>query len=195
MVFHTVLLYHPIQQQDHSPLFPLNNNVSTMLGGGMVHSDNLPYAFIYCRNIYQKTDTLPTTFPYCAKISKKVAFNIASEASYVYILSGQKLIKMPEMVHLETFWKPGSCGQTMLPDRSLLIGQKLVENVKIKNFKCVFLSDFQTLWWHFKEFWDDMKKGCVILMYYFFSAKYIQIIFSYILILSLNWTFMHKWTF
>ena len=27
------------------------------------------------------------------KIAKKVAFNIASEASYIYILSGQKLIK------------------------------------------------------------------------------------------------------
>ena len=29
----------------------------------------------------------------CLKITEKVAFNIASEASYVYILSGQKLIK------------------------------------------------------------------------------------------------------
>ena len=29
----------------------------------------------------------------CLKIAQIVAFNIASEASYVYILSGQKLIK------------------------------------------------------------------------------------------------------
>ena len=29
----------------------------------------------------------------CLKIVQKVAFNFASEASYVYILSGQKLIK------------------------------------------------------------------------------------------------------
>ena len=29
----------------------------------------------------------------CLKITVKVSFNIASEASYVYILSGQKLIK------------------------------------------------------------------------------------------------------
>ena len=29
----------------------------------------------------------------CSKITEKVSFNIASEASYVYILSGQKLIK------------------------------------------------------------------------------------------------------
>ena len=28
--------------------------------------------------------------PQCLKITQKVAFNIASEASYVYILSGQK---------------------------------------------------------------------------------------------------------
>ena len=29
----------------------------------------------------------------CLKITEKVSFNIASESSYVYILSGQKLIK------------------------------------------------------------------------------------------------------
>ena len=29
----------------------------------------------------------------CLKITEKVSFNIASEASYFYILSGQKLIK------------------------------------------------------------------------------------------------------
>ena len=29
----------------------------------------------------------------CLKITEKISFNIASEASYVYILSGQKLIK------------------------------------------------------------------------------------------------------
>ena len=31
--------------------------------------------------------------PLCLKIIKKVSFNIASEASYVYIVSGQSLIK------------------------------------------------------------------------------------------------------
>ena len=30
---------------------------------------------------------------HCLKITEKVSFNIASEASYVYILSGQRLIK------------------------------------------------------------------------------------------------------
>ena len=33
----------------------------------------------------------------------------------------------------------------MLPDRSVLIGQKLVENAKIKNYKCDILSNFQTM--------------------------------------------------
>ena len=31
---------------------------------------------------------------------------------------------------LASFWKPEACGQTMLPDRSVLIGQKLVENAE-----------------------------------------------------------------
>ena len=33
------------------------------------------------------------TVAWCLKIPEKVSFNNASEASYVYILSGQKLIK------------------------------------------------------------------------------------------------------
>ena len=33
----------------------------------------------------------------------------------------------------------------MLPDRSVLIGQKLVEKAKIQKFKCDILSNFQTM--------------------------------------------------
>ena len=44
------------------------------------------------------------------------------------------------------FWKREACGQTVLPDRSVLIDQKLVESVKIEKFKCDILADFQTLW-------------------------------------------------
>ena len=36
------------------------------------------------------------------------------------------------MVNLASFWKTEACGQTVLPDKSVLIGQKLVENAKIK---------------------------------------------------------------
>ena len=43
---------------------------------------------------------------------------IASEASYV------------------NFGISEACGQTVLPERTILIGQKLVENVKIEHFQC-----------------------------------------------------------
>ena len=45
---------------------------------------------------------------------------------------------MPKVVNLG--------GQTVLPDRLVLLGQKLVENAKIQKFKCDILSDFQTLY-------------------------------------------------
>ena len=66
---------------------------------------------------------------WCLKITEKVLFNIVSEASYVYILSGQKFIKIAKS---SPFW-------------SVLIGQKLPENAKVKKFKCNILSNFQTM--------------------------------------------------
>ena len=39
---------------------------------------------------------------------------------------------MPKMVYFGEFLKTEACGQTVLPDRSVLIGQKLVENAKIQ---------------------------------------------------------------
>ena len=42
---------------------------------------------------HQQVVVICTTSTQCLKITEKVSFNIASEASYVYILSGQKLIK------------------------------------------------------------------------------------------------------
>ena len=80
-------------------------------------------------------------------MTEKVSFNIASKASYVYILNRQKLIKNAKKWSiLASFWKPEACGQTVLPDRSVLIGQKMVENAKIQKFKCDILGDFQTMW-------------------------------------------------
>ena len=76
------------------------------------------------------------------KITENVSFNIASEASYVSILCGQKLIKNAKTC---LFIKPEACGQTVLPDRSLSIEQKLVENAKIQKFKRDILGEFQTL--------------------------------------------------
>ena len=36
---------------------------------------------------------------------------------------------------LASFWKPETCGQTVLPDMSVLIIQKLVENAEIKKIE------------------------------------------------------------
>ena len=47
------------------------------------------------------------------EITENVSFNIASEASYVYILSGQKFIKNAKNHPL---WQPEAWGQTVLPD-------------------------------------------------------------------------------
>ena len=51
-----------------------------------------------------------------------------------------------KMINLASFWKHEAYGQTVLPDRSILLAQKWVENVKIEKFKCDILGDFQTLW-------------------------------------------------
>ena len=99
----------------------------------------------YCWHQNQKEEKqVFTSNSWCLKITEKVLFNIASEASYVYILSGQKFIKKGQKwSNLAIFWKPKACGQTELPDRS---GWKLVENAKIETFKCDILGDFQTLY-------------------------------------------------
>ena len=44
---------------------------------------------------------------------------------------------------LASFWNPEACGQTVLPDRSVLVGQKLVENTKIfKKWDILTLCNF-----------------------------------------------------
>ena len=54
----------------------------------------------------------------CMKITEKVAFSIASETSYVYILSGQKLIKNAKKLSIG---KHEAYGQKVLLDRSILV--------------------------------------------------------------------------
>ena len=71
----------------------------------------------------------------CMKITEKVAFSIASEPSYVYILSGQKLIKNAKNGTLAKFWKPKGFSQTVLPDTSVLKSGKnrgKYQNAKIQ---------------------------------------------------------------
>ena len=59
--------------------------------------------------------------------SKNFPKKIASETSYVYNLTGQKLIKNAKN---GPYWKPEACGKIKFPARSLLIGQKKAENAK-----------------------------------------------------------------
>ena len=73
----------------------------------------------------------------CMKITEKVAFNIASEASYVYILSKQKFI---ENAKNYPFWRVFEnlklvVKQCYQPDRSILVERKLVENAKIRKIQ------------------------------------------------------------
>ena len=66
---------------------------------------------------------------------------------------------MPTRSNLANFLFPLACGQTELPDRSVLIGQNWVENAKIEKFKCDILDDFQILC-------SGFDKSCVILAFY-----------------------------
>ena len=63
------------------------------------------------------------------------------------------------MVRFGEFLKPEACGQTVLPDRSISIGQKLVENAKIEKFKWDILGDFQTMWDFSSKIQDDHHGG------------------------------------
>ena len=79
------------------------------------------------------------------KITEKASFN-KSEASHVYNLSRQKFIEnAKKWSNVASFWKSEACSQTVLPDMSLLKGQKLMENAKIQKFKWDILTYFQTL--------------------------------------------------
>ena len=111
-----------------------------------------------CESFKKKAWMKITKLRYCSpclKIAKKVAFNIASEASYIYILNGHKLIKKWSI--LASFWKPDVCGQTVLPDRSLLIGQKSVEKAKIRKLKMWHFSWFSNTVFLFS--WTQSPKG------------------------------------
>ena len=89
----------------------------------------------------------------CLKITENVSYNIASDASYVYILIGQKLIKNTKKPSiLPSFW-----GQTVLSDKSILIWQKLVESVKIEVRHFGWFSNIMIylIWLH----WEQKRFG------------------------------------
>ena len=89
----------------------------------------------------------------CLKIIEKVSCNMASEASYVYILSGQKFIKNAKSSQFGDFLKTLS-----LRSNSVTRHVTLVENAKIQKSKWDILSDFQTI----KLAWTP----CIVLLFW-----------------------------
>ena len=59
--------------------------------------------------------------------------------------------KCKKIVNLASIWKPIACGQTMLPDKSIFIGQKLAKNATSVKLKCDILL-FSTTVNPFKTF-------------------------------------------
>ena len=62
----------------------------------------------------------------CLKITEKVSFNIASEANYVFILSGQKFIKNAQN---SQFW-PVYENLKLAAKQCYQIGKKLIKNAR-----------------------------------------------------------------
>ena len=78
------------------------------------------------------------SYPQCLKITQKVAFDIASEASYVYILSRKKFIKNAKNGQFGMFWQTEATILTVLPDKPILIEQKSIESAKIRYSNATF---------------------------------------------------------
>ena len=80
----------------------------------------------------------------CLKITEKVAFNTTSEASYVYVLSGQKWIKKAKkMVHFGEFLKTWSLQSNSVTRQVSFNRTKIVE--KCHNSKATFWVDKSSL--------------------------------------------------
>ena len=84
------------------------------------------------------------TMSRCLKITEKISFNIASEASYVYILSGQKLVRNAKNC---PFWR-------------------VFKNLKLAVKQCYQTNQWKN-WWkmpklknqmrHFEEFLNNVN--------------------------------------
>ena len=66
----------------------------------------------------------------------------AKRATFTYLVD-KSCLKMPKQDNSDKIWKLEFCVQTVLPDRSFLLGQKLMENVKIEKFKWDILQHCQ----------------------------------------------------
>ena len=76
------------------------------------------------------------------KSTKKSHLKLRAKRATFTFWVDKSWLKCQKWSILTRFWKPEACGQTVLPDRSVLIVQKLVEKAKIQKFKCDVLSNF-----------------------------------------------------
>ena len=97
----------------------------------------------------------------------------AKRATFTFWVDKSSLKKGQKLIILATFWKSEACGQTVLPDRSILIWQKLVENDKIQmqlfkqfsnNVNVVKTKLFFGSFRSFQTFFLSLNKG--MLMFY-----------------------------
>ena len=79
------------------------------------------------------------------KITEKVTFNIASEASYIF--SGQKLIKNAKIGQ-----NPKLKVKKVLPDRSILNDKKFIENDKIEKTQMRHFESFSNIVYVWTQF-------------------------------------------
>ena len=103
----------------------------------------------------------------CLKIIEKVLFNIASDASYVYILIGQKLTENTKKTNMVSFWKSKAFDQTVLPDRSLSIGQTLVIGGK-----CYFRTEMRHFSWFINTVQEDFSIENIVNFFSIFLVKF-----------------------
>ena len=66
----------------------------------------------------------------------------AKRALFIFWVDKSSL-KMPKMFILANFWKLKACGQTVLPEGSLLKGQKLMEKAQIQKRQFEWFSKMQ----------------------------------------------------
>ena len=96
--------------------------------------------WIYVRNSEKITPLIPNLVKcdrksQCLKITEKVAFNIASEAIYVYILSGQKFIKNAEKRYIWRVFENLKFAFKHYQTCQFSQDKKLLENAKNSKFK------------------------------------------------------------
>ena len=76
-------------------------------------------------------DLWPDTVSFCTMFENhRKSLILHCEQRYIYVLSGQKLIENAKKSILVSFGQPEDCGQTVLQERSIFTGQKLVKMPK-----------------------------------------------------------------